>query len=64
MIQCGRLCALFAGLPLTLVAPASATEYLSQDLGPVTSVAGINNRGEVLATDANGPFLYHCGTAD
>lgn len=64
MIQCGRLCALFAGLTLTLVAPASATEYLIQDLGPVTSVAGINNRGEVLATDANGPFLYHCGTAD
>lgn len=64
MIQHRSLLALVAGLVVGVAAPAAATEYLIEDIGPVSSVIAINNRGEVLARDANGSFVYRCGRAD
>src|SRR5690242_21500727 len=63
MVQRRIVFALIAGL-IGLAAPAAAIEYSIEDIGPVSAVLAINNRGEVLARDSNGPFVYRCGHAD
>lgn len=61
MIQPRAFSALVAGLAFATLSPA-ATRYLIEDIGPVSSVTGMNNRGEVLARDPTFlPFLYHRG---
>lgn len=64
MVQHRILAALVAGLAACVSTSAAATEYSVEDIGPVSSVTAINNRGEVLARDANGAFVYRCGHAD
>src|SRR5689334_22401028 len=63
MVQPRIIFALVAGF-VGLAAPAAAIEYLVEDIGPVFAVLAINNRGEVLARDANGSFVYRRGRAD
>jgi hypothetical protein len=51
---------LVAGLALAATCSAGA-RYTIEDIGPVSWVFAINNRGEVLANDSNypvQPFLY------
>ena len=55
------LCPLAVALTLA-TACSAATRYDIEDIGPVSSVAAINNQGEVLANNINRqPFLFRKG---